>query len=299
MTKLTLRGLGVAMVTPFDSDKNVDFTALGRMIDYVTDHGADYMVILGTTGETPTLTADEKHRIRRFAVEHNRNRIPLIAGLGGNCTAALVDEIRNTDLTGYSAILSVTPFYNKPSQEGLYRHFSEVACHSPLPVILYNVPGRTGTNISAETTLRLARDFDNIIAIKEASGNFRQIEEIIHNCPADFQVISGDDALTYPLIALGAVGVISVVGNAYPETFGRMVRLCLDGDNKKALPLHYHFQRLYEALFADGNPAGIKYVLHEMGLIENELRLPLVPTCPETSEKLDKIHSVLSPHPIR
>lgn len=289
MKSVNLRGLGVAMITPFDTDKNIDLNALGQLIDYVIEGGANYLVILGTTGETPTLTAEEKHQIRRYAAERTAGRVPLIAGMGGNCTAALINEIESTDLSGYDAILSVTPFYNKPSQKGMYCHFAEVARHSPLPVVLYNVPGRTGVNIAAETTVRLANEFESIIGIKEASGNFRQIEEVIHNCPADFQVISGDDALTYPLITLGAVGVISVVGNAFPHEFGDMVRMCLKGDLRHALPVHYSFQKLYEELFADGNPAGIKYLLHEMGFIDNELRLPLVPTRRETRAKLDQI----------
>jgi 4-hydroxy-tetrahydrodipicolinate synthase len=197
--------------------------------------------------------------------------------------------MKTTDFTGFSAILSVTPFYNKPSQEGLYLHFSEIAKNSPLPVILYNVPGRTGINIKASTTLRLAHDYSNIIGIKEASGSFKQIEEIINGKPEGFHVVSGDDALTYPLITLGAEGVISVVGNAFPAEFGRMVRLCLDGNYQEALPIHYRFSKLYDELFVDGNPAGVKSLLHHMGLIENELRLPLVPTRIETGEELKNL----------
>ena len=257
------------MITPFDSDFNIDYPALRRVIDHVIDNGADYLVILGTTGETPTLTAAEKAEVRRRAVEYTAGRVPLIAGMGGDCRAA--------------------PFYNKPSQEGLYRHFAEVARASSLPVVLYNVPGRTGVNIAAETTLRLAHEFPNIVAIKEASGNLKQIEEILSRRPEGFEVISGDDALTYPLISIGAEGVISVVGNAFPKEFGQMVRLCLEGNFNEALPIHHRFQNLYDELFVDGNPAGIKYLLHEMGFCENQLRLPLVPTRPETGEKLDRI----------
>lgn len=291
MDSLSLRGLGIALITPFDNEKNIDYDALSRVMNHVIDNHADYLVILGTTGEAATLTAQEKESIRRFCVRENRGRVPLIAGMGGNDTRALVEEIRHADLDGYSAILSVTPFYNKPSQEGLYCHFVEVASASLLPVVLYNVPGRTGVNLSAATTLRLAHEFPNIIAVKEASGNMRQIEEIINNRPDGFEVISGDDSLTYPLISLGAEGVISVVGNAFPREFGDMVRLCLDGDFQKALPIHYRFQKLYDELFVDGNPAGIKYLLHEMGFIRNELRLPLVPTRRETGEKIDAILS--------
>lgn len=289
MDSLSLRGLGIALITPFDNDKNIDYDALGRVLNHVIDNGADYLVVLGTTGETATLTAGERKAVRKFCVRENHGRVPLIAGMGGNDTRALVEDIRGADLNGYSAILSVTPYYNKPSQEGLYCHFAEVAAASLLPVILYNVPGRTGVNLSAATTLRLAHEFPNIVAIKEASGNMKQIEEIINNRPSGFEVISGDDSLTYPLISLGAEGVISVVGNAFPREFGDMVRMCLDGDFQKALPVHYKFQKLYDELFVDGNPAGIKYLLHEMGFIQNELRLPLVPTRRETRDKIDAI----------
>lgn len=289
MDSLSLRGLGIALITPFDNDKNIDYDALGRVLNHVIDNGADYLVVLGTTGETATLTSGERNAVRKFCVRENHGRVPLIAGMGGNDTRALVEDIRGADLNGYSAILSVTPYYNKPSQEGLYCHFAEVAAASLLPVILYNVPGRTGVNLSAATTLRLAHEFPNIVAIKEASGNMKQIEEIINNRPSGFEVISGDDSLTYPLISLGAEGVISVVGNAFPREFGDMVRMCLDGDFQKALPVHYKFQKLYDELFVDGNPAGIKYLLHEMGFIQNELRLPLVPTRRETRDKIDAI----------
>lgn len=294
MDSFTLSGLGIALVTPFDSDKNIDYKSLERVVRHVATGGADYLVVLGTTGETPTLDVKEKSAVRKFVRDLSKDYdIPLIAGLGSNNTRALVEEIRSVDLEGYSAILSVTPFYNKPSQEGLYQHYREVAENSNLPIILYNVPGRTGVNISAETTLRLADDYSNIIGIKEASGNFRQIEEIIHNCPEGFNVVSGDDALTYPLMSLGAVGVISVIGNAFPVEFGRMTRLCIKGEYSKALPIHYNFQRLYEELFRHGNPAGIKCLLHEMGLIENELRLPLVPTRLETSEKIQSLLNLI------
>lgn len=289
MDHINLKGLGVALVTPFNSAKEIDFDSLARMIEYLIDGKVDYLVVLGTTGETATLSAEERILVRRFVVDKVRGRIPLIVGMGGNCTRSLIEEVRTADLTGFSAILSVAPFYNKPSQEGLYQHYRALIENAPLPVILYNVPGRTGVNISAETTLRLAREFPGIIGIKEASGNIRQIEEILQNRPEGFQVISGDDALTYPLMTLGAEGVISVVGNAFPREFGKMVRLCHDGRYKEALPIHYKFTRLYEELFVDGNPAGVKSILHDMGLIENELRLPLVPTRLETGEELRRI----------
>lgn len=289
MERISLKGMGVALITPFTQTKDIDYAALRRMIKHVIDGKADYIVVLGTTGETPTLSADERREIRTFVASEVAGKVPLVLGKGGNCTRALVDEIRETDFTGYSAILSVAPFYNKPSQEGLFRHYSAIAETSPLPVVLYNVPGRTGVNISATTTLRLAHKYSNIIAIKEASGNFKQIEEIINHKPDHFQVISGDDALTYPLISLGAEGVISVVGNAFPREFGKMVRLCLEGSFQKALPIHYRFSRLYDELFVDGNPAGVKSLLHDMGQIENELRLPLVPTRMETGDELRKL----------
>lgn len=289
MDTISLRGMGVALVTPFDKEKEIDFDALARVTDHIISGGADYIVVLGTTGETPTLTEEEKQKVRRFVARQASGKIPLVLGFGGNCTRALTEGLKHTDFDGYSAILSVTPYYNKPSQEGLYRHFSEIAACSPLPVILYNVPGRTGINISASTTLRLAKSHSNIIGIKEASGNFKQIEEIINGRPDGFHVVSGDDALTYPLMSLGADGVISVVGNAFPAEFGRMVRMCLEGNFKDALPVHYRFSRLYDELFVDGNPAGVKSLLHDMGLIENELRLPLVPTRLETGEELKNL----------
>lgn len=292
--KVNLKGMGVALITPFTRDKEIDFDALDRVLAHVVGHGADYLVVLGTTGETPTLTPEEKRLISRYVADKCKGRLPLILGMGGNNTQAVTEEIRNFDFTGYSAILSVAPFYNKPSQEGLYQHFSHIAENSPLPVVLYNVPGRTGVNIKAETTLRLARKYPNIIGIKEASGIFKQIEEIIHNKPEDFQVVSGDDALTYPLITLGAVGVISVVGNAFPSEFGKMVRLLLEKRLDEALPIHYRFSKLYEELFIDGNPAGVKSLLHAMEMIENELRLPLVPTRLETSDQLRRILNELS-----
>lgn len=289
MAELQLKGLGVALVTPFKTDKSVDFEALERMVEYVIEGKSDFIVVLGTTGETPALFPDEKEAIRNTVLKVNRNRVPLVLGVGGNCTQAVVNELHSLDLTGFSAILSVVPYYNKPSQEGLYRHYKEISEASPLPVILYNVPGRTGVNMTAETTLKLAHDCSNIIGIKEASGNFTQIEEIIKNKPTDFEVISGDDSITYPLMTLGAVGVISVIGNAFPMEFGRMVRLCLEGNFQEALPIHWTFNELFNLLFVDGNPAGVKCTLNALGLIENELRLPLVPTRISTNEKIHKL----------
>lgn len=290
--------MGVALVTPFKKDKTVDYAALRRMVEYVIEGQSDYIVVLGTTGETPALFPEEKAKIRKEIIETNKGRIPLVLGVGGNNTQAVVNELGNIDLSGFEAILSVVPFYNKPSQEGMYRHFEAIAKASPLPVILYNVPGRTGVNMSASTTLALARDFKNIIGIKEASGNFAQIEEIIKNKPEEFEVISGDDSITYPLMTLGAVGVISVIGNAFPMEFGRMVRLCLEGKYQEALPIHWRFNELFNLLFVDGNPAGVKCALNALGLIENELRLPLVPTRLSTNEKIHNlIKSLYTPSP--
>lgn len=291
MTNFELKGMGVALITPFKEDKSIDFLALGNLIEHLIEGKADYLVVLGTTGETPSLSASEKSEIKRFVKERVAGRIPLVLGMGGNNTMSLVEEIKSADLSGFEAILSVVPFYNKPSQEGLYQHFKHIAEASPLPVMLYNVPGRTGVNMTAQTTLRLAHEFPNIIGIKEASGNFVQIEEIIKNKPSGFQVISGDDGITYPLMTLGAVGVISVIGNAFPRQFGKMVRLCLAHKYDEALPIHFKFTELFNLMFVDGNPAGVKCALNALGMISNELRLPLVPTRVSTNEK---IHAILN-----
>ncbi len=286
MPKNRFTGMGVALITPFKKDGSIDYDALRRLIEYQIKNGTDYFVVLGTTAETPTLTKQERAELVSFVTAQINGRVPIVLGMGGNCTKALVEEIRLTDLSQVDAILSVTPYYNKPSQEGLYRHYAEVAQNSKVPVILYNVPGRTGVNLTAQTTLRLANDFKNIIAIKEASGNFAQIDDIIKNKPDDFMVISGDDGITFPLITLGAVGVISVIGNAFPKEFSRMVRLALNGDYNGAREIHYRFSELIDLLFVDGNPAGVKSMLSVMGFIENELRLPLVPTTINTFEKI-------------
>ncbi|MDE7026018.1 MAG: 4-hydroxy-tetrahydrodipicolinate synthase [Paramuribaculum sp.] len=291
MPSVNLQGMGVALITPFRQDKTIDFSALERLIEYQIASGIDFLVVLGTTAETATLTCDERVQVKEFVKQKVAGRVPLIIGCGGNNTAALVDELTHGDFSGYSAILSVVPYYNKPSQEGIYQHYSAIAKASPLPVLLYNVPGRTGVNMSAATTLRLAADHPNIIGVKEASGNFTQMDEIIKHKHPDFMVISGDDGITFPLITLGAVGVISVIGNAFPKEFSRMVRLALEGDYASARVIHHRFADLFSLLFVDGNPAGVKCLLHAMGYIENELRLPLVPTRITTH---DKIHQVLS-----
>lgn len=290
MAQLSLKGMGVALVTPFHADKSIDYDSFSRLLESLICGGADYLLALGTTAETPALSPAERADVRCFVREKTAGRLPLILGMGSNCTAALVEELKATDFSGYSAVLSVVPFYNKPSQEGIYCHYAAVAEASPLPVILYNVPGRTGVNMTAETTLRLATDFpDKIIGVKEASGNISQMDEIIKRKPASFQVISGDDGITYPLLTLGAVGVMSVIGNAFPREFSRMVHLCLNGNFRDALPIHHSFTELFRLLFVDGNPAGVKCALHNMGMIENVLRLPLMPTRVSTNEKINEL----------
>ena len=289
MPRLNLRGVGVAMITPFKDDESVDYEALGKLVDYQIQNGTDYIVALGTTAETPTLTEDEKEKILDTVISRVHGQIPVILGLGGNNTRAIVDKLKQNNFNGVDAILSVAPYYNKPSQEGLYQHFKAIAEASPLPVVLYNVPGRTGINMSAETTLRIANDFKNVIAIKEASGDITQMDEIIKRKPEYFDVISGDDGVTFPLITLGAIGVISVIGNAFPKEFSRMVRLSLAGDYQSALTIHHSFSELFKLLFVDGNPAGVKCMLSMMGYIDNKLRLPLVPTQITTFEKIRNV----------
>ncbi|MBQ2073788.1 MAG: 4-hydroxy-tetrahydrodipicolinate synthase [Bacteroidaceae bacterium] len=289
MAQNKFKGLGVALVTPFTSDGSVDWAALYRLVEFQISSGADFQCVMGTTAETPTLSAEEKERIKKDLVERVAGRVPILLGCGGNNTAAVVNELQTADFTGIDGILSICPYYNKPSQEGLYQHFKAIAKASPVPVVLYNVPGRTGVNMTAETTLRLAREFDNIVAIKEASGNISQMDDIIKNKPKNFDVISGDDGITFPLITLGAVGVISVIGNALPREFSRMVRLGLKGEYRQALHIHHKFTELFKLLFVDGNPAGVKALLNEMGLIENNLRLPLVPAQLNTERRISEI----------
>ena len=289
MTNNIFKGLGIALVTPFLSDGSVDYKSLQRLVEYQIQNGADFFCILATTGETPCLTAEEKERIKNLVVELNKGRLPILMGCGGNNTAAVVEELKTADLSGIDGILSVCPYYNKPSQEGLYQHFKAIAKASPLPVVLYNVPGRTGINLKPETTVRLAKDCENMVAIKEASGSLEQVDEIIKNRPVGFDVISGDDALTFSMIASGAAGVISVIGNALPKEFSRMIRYEFRGEYEPARKIHHRFTELYSLLFVDGNPAGVKALLHEMGFIENELRLPLVPTRITTMQKMAAI----------
>ncbi|MDR2057805.1 MAG: 4-hydroxy-tetrahydrodipicolinate synthase [Dysgonamonadaceae bacterium] len=286
MRQINLKGMGVAMVTPFKSNGDVDYIALLRLIDYQLQNGTDYLVVLGTTAETPTLTEEEQKEITRLIIDRVNGQIPVILGIGGNNTQAVIDKLKTIDYHKIDAILSVVPYYNKPSQEGIYQHYKHIAKATPLPLILYNVPGRTGTNMSAETTLRLAHDFNNIIGIKEASGNITQVSDIIKNKPGHFQIISGDDGITFPLITLGVVGVISVIGNALPKEFGKMVRMALSGDYANALAIHHNFMELFELLNIDGNPAGVKSLLNIMGYAEKELRLPLISARITTYEKI-------------
>ncbi|MFM2291744.1 MAG: hypothetical protein RIS29_1557 [Bacteroidota bacterium] len=278
--------MGVALITPFKSDESIDFEALARLVEHLVKNGTDYLVVCGTTAETPTLTEKEKEEVTRFVIQVNAGRLPIVLGMGGNNTKAIVEKLQSYDFSGIDAILSVTPYYNKPSQEGIYQHYAAIAKASPVPVVLYNVPGRTGVNMTADTTLRLAKEFPIICATKEASGNFTQIDDIIKNKPKDFMVISGDDGITFPLITLGAVGVISVIGNAFPKEFSRMVRLALQGDYSSSRQIHHRFTELIELLFVEGNPAGVKSMLAVMGMIENKLRLPLVPNTIKTYEKI-------------
>ncbi len=278
------QGTGVALVTPFNTDGSVDYNGLKNLINHLVDGGIDYLVSLGTTGETATMTKDEKKKVWAYTAEINNNRLPLVAGIGGNDTLAVAEDIKSFDTTGYSAILSVSPYYNKPTQEGIYQHYKYLAEVSPLDLILYNVPGRTGSNMSPETTCRLAHDFKNIIATKEASGSFDQFNQIMRDKPKDFLLISGDDPVTLPMIALGAAGIISVIGNALPKQFTDMVNLCLAGDYKAALPAHLSLVEFTRLAFAEGNPAGVKAALKHLGVCGDTVRLPLV----KASSSLEK-----------
>lgn len=276
-TTSPFRGLGIALATPFCNDGSVDYPAIQRLINMQIDNGMDFLVILATTSEAPCLTQEEKESIRRISIETVNGRVPIVMACGGNCTANVVKELTHGNFDGISGILSVAPFYNKPTQEGIYQHFHAIAEASPLPVILYNVPSRTGINISADTTLRLATDCPIITAIKEASGDMEQIKRILSEKPSTFDVLSGDDALTYDMIREGAAGVISVIGNALPRQFKRMLILLHEGNYEAAALINEQLHELYRLLFVDGNPAGIKALLHIMGFIGNNLRLPLVP----------------------
>jgi 4-hydroxy-tetrahydrodipicolinate synthase len=279
-------GTGVAMVTPFQADGAVDFSGLETVVNHIIGGGVEYLVILGTTGESATLNKQEKKDIWSSTVKFNNGRVPLVAGIGGNNTYEVLKSIEEFDATGYDAILSVSPYYNKPTQEGIYQHYKAIAENSPLPIILYNVPGRTGSMVSAETTVRLAHDFKNVIATKEASGSFDQFNAIMRDKPEDFLFISGDDPVTLPMVAMGAAGVISVIGNAIPKAMSDMVRLCLKGDYANARPLHYSLIEFTRLMFTEGNPAGVKQAMKELGICSDEVRLPLTRVSSDTAAKI-------------
>lgn len=270
-------GTGVALVTPFKSDLSVDVEALQKLVEFSIDGGVEYLVVLGTTGESVTLSKQEKQLVKRTVIETNKNRLPLVLGVGGNNTQTVLDELNSENLEGFHAILSVSPYYNKPTQEGIYQHFKQIALHSPLPILLYNVPGRTGSNMMPSTVIRLANEFSNIIGIKEAAGDIVQGMELIRQSTRkDFLIISGDDAIALPLVLAGGAGVISVIGQGIPQLFTDMIRLGLKGENKKAFKIQYQIMPIIDMIFEQGNPAGIKEILKLEGIIGNELRLPLV-----------------------
>lgn len=285
--KNVFKGLGVALVTPFHEDGTIDYDSLYKLVHYQKDNGVDFFCVLGSTAETPCLSAQEKLDVKNFVVDTLKGSKPVLLGFGGNCTKALVDEMKEFDFSGVDGVLSVVPFYNKPSQEGMYQHFMAISrAVENLPVVLYNVPGRTGVNMLPETTLRIVNDAKNVVAIKEASGKVDQIAEIISNAPDNFDVLSGDDGLTYKLLEIGAAGVISVVGNAIPNKFSTMVHAKINGNNSEAEAINDSLQDLYKLAFKDGNPAGIKALLSLKGMCANVLRLPLVPAHKDTIEKL-------------
>lgn len=282
------KGTGVALITPFTNENKIDFEALKKLVNHVVDGGVETLAVLGTTGEPAVLSHDEKLAVIQTVKEANQGRAQMVLGIGGNNTAEVVRQLELLPLDGFQAILSVAPYYNRPNQEGLYQHFSTLAHASPLPVIIYNVPGRTGVNISAATTLRLARDCKKIVATKEASGNLDQCMAIIREKPDGFDLISGDDNLTFPLVMLGASGVISVSANSFPAIMTQMVREALSGNCTKARELHYQLYHITNLLFADGSPAGVKTALNQLGICQNQLRLPLVPVNTETERAIRK-----------
>tara|TARA_B110000091_G_scaffold71535_1_gene78901 strand:+ start:1641 stop:2513 length:873 start_codon:yes stop_codon:yes gene_type:complete len=287
--KTELRGTGVAMVTPFNKDKSIDYKGLANLIEYLIDGGVEFLVSMGTTGESAVLSTEEKLEVVAFSKDKINGRLPFVVGIGGNNTAAVVAQIKTTDFTGVAAILSVSPAYNKPTQEGIYQHFKAISEACPVDIILYNVPGRTSSNMSAETTLRLANDFANIVSVKEASGDMEQIMQILRDKPAGFKVLSGDDALTLPMVLMGAEGVISVQAMAQPNEFSEMVRQGLNGDLEKARALHYPQLEIIDNLFAEGNPAGVKACLKIKGVCDDYVRLPLVAISSECYQKLESL----------
>ncbi|GAA3625522.1 4-hydroxy-tetrahydrodipicolinate synthase [Flavivirga jejuensis] len=279
-------GTGVALVTPFKSDLSVDHSALANIVNFNIDNGTDYLVICGTTGESVTLTKQEKKEVVKTISEANRGRLPMVLGIGGSDTAQVIEEIKTTDLSGIDAILSVSPYYSKPTQEGIYQHFKAISEASPIDIILYNVPGRTSKNMEAETTVRLANDFDNIIAVKEAGNNVAQYLELLKSKPEDFLIISGDDDLALTVVLAGGAGVISVIGQAFPKEFSEMIRLGLKSEAKEAYKLHFKLMDIVSYIFEENNPAGIKAVFEALNLCQNNVRLPLVPASNQLKEKI-------------
>lgn len=289
MTHKKIKGTGVALVTPFNKDNSIDYVSLGKLLEHVIDNGVDYLVVMGTTAEVVTLSQSEKAELLSYIIKINNYRLPIVLGIGGNNTQEVINTIESTDLDSIDAILSVAPYYNKPSQKGLYFHFKVIAEASPIPVIIYNVPGRTGCNITYETTIKLANEIENIIAIKEASGDFEQITHILKNRPKNFIVLSGDDGTTLPFIANGGDGVISVVANLFPKEFSDMVKLSLDSKFEDARKIHYKLLDIIEQLFIDGSPGGIKAALDSVGIVSNNLRLPLTSVNRATYNKLSML----------
>ena len=282
------KGLGVALVTPFNQDGQIDFDTLARIVENLIEGSVDFLCVLGTTAETPTLTSDERLTVTKFVIKQVNGRIPIMVGCSSNCTATAVEQIKQYQLDGIDGILSAVPFYNKPSQEGVYRHFAEIAKASSKPIILYNVPGRTGINMTAQTTLRIAREFKNVIGVKEASGKMDQIKEIINNAPEHFKVIVGDDSLAMEAIQNGSVGVISVIGNAIPKTFGKLVHLSMEGKFNEASAIQQQLDPLYGLLFKEGNPCGVKAVMADQNKLQNVMRLPLVPVSDALHNEITK-----------
>ncbi len=281
-------GAGTAIITPFNDDKTVDYESLEKFVDFQISEGINYLVVLGTTGETPTVTKEEKRLILDTVIKKAKNRVPIVAGIGGNSTADIIHTFNSFDFEGVDGILSVCPYYNKPSQQGIYEHFKALAKLTTIPIILYNVPGRTSVNMKADTTLRLAHEFENIVAIKEASGKLDQVTTILKNRPDDFSVLSGDDSFTFPLLSLGGDGVISVIANVIPSMFSKMVSYGINGELLKAREIHFKLTDLMKALFLDGNPGGVKAALSMKGHIKNNLRLPLIPVREEVYKKIEE-----------
>lgn len=279
-------GTGVALVTPFNEDKSVDYKALENLVNYQIENGVNYLVVLGTTGEPATLTLEEREEIKKTIIKANNGKLPLILGVGGNNTQAVINEIKTTDLSAFSAILSVSPYYNKPTQEGIYQHFKAISESSPKPIIVYNVPGRTASNILPKTILKLANDCKNIIGVKEAAGDIVQAMTLIQNKPTDFLVISGDDMIALPMVLAGGVGVISVIGQGYPKDFSSLIQLGLNNKPKEAYHLHYKLMDVINYIFEEGNPAGIKMLLKELNITSKYVRLPLVEVSNELQQKI-------------